>query len=80
MNVRCYNSRTIVSDNVSARRNIVSCIQHEQTISAYIRLDVQVVNGSAPGLIRSRYAESYIYIYIYIYTVRSALVCSIVIF
>ena len=54
-----FNGRTILSDNVSARRDTVSSLQHEQTMSAYIRLYVQVVNGSAPGLIRSGYAESY---------------------
>ncbi len=58
-----FNGRTILSDNVSARRDTVSSLQHEQTMSAYIRLYVQVVNGSAPGLICSRYAESCIWIH-----------------
>ena len=53
------NSRTIVSVILSARRDTVSCLLQEHTMSAYNRSVDQVVNVSTPGNIHSRFAQSY---------------------
>ena len=54
------NSRTIVSVILSVRRDSMSCLLQEHKMSAYIRSGDQVVNGSAAGVIRSHFTQSYI--------------------